>query len=339
MATRAYNELYLANAQTTLATLFDYAVNFKGENIDRIFAEFVASGISDQIGIGNPNVITGKSGIELYEDIKGSFGVKSNVVPYYSIDRTPEFWFGYYIAYAQWFINRSFRDISFSILPSEMLSLYSPYHEMNPQSFAEFVEQRVVASNHNLRTIRVRNGYGQTELANLSGVELRNIQSFEQCKNNISKAQFDTINSLSTRLNCNPNDLTQSYDLKQVLLDNQIKYIRDLERKKKDKDNQLRQIHNRFNSQQQQWVGNYITQFPFNNTVYYNNEYYINTNVFDSNLQNYWNNIQQGLDFAKFLTDYKPVKVIADSFGALNAKNLIELAYRLTEIINDINNK
>lgn len=317
MATRAYNELYLASAQTTLATMFDYAVNYKHDNIDLFFTEFVASGISDMFGLGNPNVITGKSGVELYHDIKNVFCIQTSSIQYISINRTPEFWFGYYLAYAQWYINRSFRDISFSILPSEMLSMYSLYHEIDPKNFAEFIEQKVINSNHNLKAIRTRNGYGQTELANLSGVEIRNIQSFEQCKNNIAKAQFDTLNSLSLRLNCSISDLTQSYNLKQILLNNQIKYIQ-------------------YSTQHRQMVENYINQFPYNSTAYYNNNYYINNNSFTTNLQNYWSNVKHGLDLVKLITDYKPVKLVSNGLGIINSINLIELTYKIAELTNDI---
>lgn len=346
MATHAYNELYLANAQTTLATMFDYAVNYKHDNIDQFFAEFVASGIADQFGMGYANVITGKSGVELYHDVKSVFCIQTYPVQYFSVNRTPEFWFGYYLAFAQWSTNRTFRDILFSVLPSDLLSLYNPYHEMAPQSFADLVEQRVVNSNNNLKMIRMRNGYGQTKLAKISGVEVRNIQSFEQCKNNITKAQFDTINSLSSRLNCTPNDLTQSYNLKQVLLDNNIKYFESLEKIKLDKDVRTKQINdnfvnfqNKINSQfsrdQQRLVENYINQFPYNSTACYNNNYYINNKAFNSNLKNYWDSVQQGLDIAKVATDCKPVKIVADSFGILNAKNVIELAYRIASLIDN----
>lgn len=346
MATHAYSEKYLSYAQTTLATMFDYAVNYMHDNIDQFFAQFVASGIADQFGMGYPNVITGKSGVELYHDVKNVFCIKTFPTQYFSVNRTPEFWFGYYLAYAQWSTNRTFRDILFSVLPSEMLSLYNPYHEMDPQNFADLIEQRVVNSNNNLKMIRMRNGYGQTELANISGVELRNIQSFEQRKNNITKAQFDTLNSLSSRLNCSPNDLTQSYDLKQKLLDIQIDYIQSLEKIKHDKDARTKQINDNFvnfqnkinkgfNIEQQRLVEKYINQFPYNSTAYYNNNYYINKEAFNSNLQNYWDSVQQGLDVAKEMTNCKPVKIVADSFGILNAKNVIELAYRIASLIDN----
>lgn len=344
MATHAYSELYLANAQTTLATMLDYAVNYKHEDVDQFFVQFVASGMADQFGSGNPNVITGKSGVELYNDVKNAFCIQTFPMQYSSITRTPEFWLGYYLAFAQWSINRTFRDISFSILPSEMLSLYNPYHEMSPQKFAEVVEQKVIEANNNLKTIRIRAGYGQTELANISGVELRNIQSFEQRKNNIAKAQFCTLNSLSSRLNCTPYDLTEAYNLKQRLLNSQIEYIQNLEEIKHKKDVRTKQIEDNFaniqnkinkNVDSERLVQNYITQFPYNYTAYCKNDYYINNLAFNSNLQNYWNNIQQGLDVAKVITDCKPVKIVANSFGIINAKNLIELSYRIVELIND----
>ena len=41
---RAYSELYLNNAMTTLATMLDYAVNIISNDIDQTFKKFVDSG-------------------------------------------------------------------------------------------------------------------------------------------------------------------------------------------------------------------------------------------------------------------------------------------------------
>lgn len=48
----SYDEIYLENAKTTLATLFDYAVNFKHIDIDDFAILFLKSNISNLFSIG-----------------------------------------------------------------------------------------------------------------------------------------------------------------------------------------------------------------------------------------------------------------------------------------------
>ena len=55
-----------SNAMVTLATMLDYAVNSNHENIDVIFKKFIDSGYSSIFEKGDPAIITGKSGVELY---------------------------------------------------------------------------------------------------------------------------------------------------------------------------------------------------------------------------------------------------------------------------------
>ena len=62
----------------------------------------------------------------------------------------------------------------------------------------------------NLQRIRKAIGLTQTELANKTGVELRSIQMYEQRKNDINKAQADTLLKLARFLGCNIEDLLEN---------------------------------------------------------------------------------------------------------------------------------
>ena len=76
---RAYSELYLNNAMNTLATMFDYAVNTIHIDIDITFKRFVDSDFASRFENGDPNVIAGKSGVELYWEInKTTFNSLNN---------------------------------------------------------------------------------------------------------------------------------------------------------------------------------------------------------------------------------------------------------------------
>ena len=49
----------------------------------------------------------------------------------------------------------------------------------------------------------------QTMLAEKSGVNIRIIQSYEQRKRDINKAQFSTVVKIAEALECNPVDLLE----------------------------------------------------------------------------------------------------------------------------------
>lgn len=89
---RAYNEFYLNNAMNTLATLLGYAVNIVHEDIDFVFKRFIDSGAAAHFENGDPNLIAGKSGVELYWTITEN---RDNpILAYQMLHRTPEFWLG-----------------------------------------------------------------------------------------------------------------------------------------------------------------------------------------------------------------------------------------------------
>ncbi len=95
MAIRAYSELYLGSAESSLAIAFDYALNSCGFKPDEFAELFIVSGISDKFGRGNPSVIAGKSGIELVRSIveKVDPGRKLPEAVF-SPNRSPEYWAG-----------------------------------------------------------------------------------------------------------------------------------------------------------------------------------------------------------------------------------------------------
>ena len=62
---RAYQEIYLSNAQAALGDAFDYAVNvchIPGEDFVTLF---LVSSVSKRMENGEPACLAGKSGIEL----------------------------------------------------------------------------------------------------------------------------------------------------------------------------------------------------------------------------------------------------------------------------------
>ena len=62
----------------------------------------------------------------------------------------------------------------------------------------------------NLKRIRVARGYSQKQLAEMSGVSLRAIQTYEQRQKDINKAQSDSLHRLAKTLDCKMEDLLEN---------------------------------------------------------------------------------------------------------------------------------
>lgn len=61
----------------------------------------------------------------------------------------------------------------------------------------------------NLRRMRLAAGYSQSELSRLSGVNIRNIQLYEQGVQDINRASASTLASLARPLACAIEDLME----------------------------------------------------------------------------------------------------------------------------------
>ena len=239
MEIRAYPADYLDNAMVTMATMLDYAVNVRFEHIDYFFHSFLLSPYAQQFERGNPTFITGKTGVELYRLVRLDFSYPPPV--YTSIDRTPEFWVGWCLAYYQWYANRTFQEIVAVVSLSEMRSWYPTLHEADIMRFVDAMNQRLATRPTNLELLRNRAGLSQSMLSQLSGVSLRSIQMYEQRQNDISRAQFNILNALARTLGCTIYDLMDSdVSLQQnpVMQDNPFmrKLHQDMERNQRERE-------------------------------------------------------------------------------------------------------
>ncbi|MCC8162869.1 MAG: helix-turn-helix transcriptional regulator [Lachnospiraceae bacterium] len=210
---RAYSESYLNNAKSCLAVFFDYAINDCAFSPDWLSKLFVTTGIAEQFERGNPAYIAGMSGVELAREVINlAYGRKELPEPYHYDGCSPEYWAGWALAEYQWYTGRRFRDI-FDRLPlSEIISMYTVYHEMDITSFIDSVEEkyRAVRREPKLKQIRESRGLSQNELAERSGVNVRSIRSYEQRGNEIDKAQAQTLYRLSRVLGCTVEDLLEN---------------------------------------------------------------------------------------------------------------------------------
>ena len=211
--THAYSESYLSNAKDRLSSFFDYLINDCGMKPDWTCSLFINTGYAEQFERGNPAYVSGMSGVELARAVvKTAYRSKELPDPTYSDECSPEYWAGWALAEYQWFTGRRFKDIFERIPISQIIGMYSVYHEMDITSFIDAMEENYSASNGDakLKRIRESRGLSQHELAEQSRVNLRNIQMYEQRGNDIDKAQARTLYKLSRVLGCSIEDLLEN---------------------------------------------------------------------------------------------------------------------------------
>ena len=127
------------------------------------------------------------------------------------VDRSPEYWSGWALAYYQWYSGCSFMDILSAVPLSEILRMYPVYHEMDIRQFVDRMDELLKKAypTTRLKSRRMTSGMSQSELAEDSGVALRQIQLFEQRQRDINSAAAITLLQLSKSLHCQMEDLLE----------------------------------------------------------------------------------------------------------------------------------
>lgn len=207
----AYSELYLSDAKRHLGDMFDYALGYCDLVPDFFSSVFASSSLASAFERGNPFVVAGMSGLELAErTLEGIIPEAPSLLQSAGDGRTPFYWAGWILAECQWASGKSFSSIFRAVPLSEILGLYPLYHEMDTSRFLEWMEERLKGQKEtNLRKLRLSAHLSQAQLAKASGINLRNIQMYEQRQNSIDKAQGTILLRLSRALGCGIEDLLE----------------------------------------------------------------------------------------------------------------------------------
>lgn len=208
----AYDRDYLYHAQRNLGHMIDFAVNTCDFDIDEYFQMFFASNVCRQFEEGNPAYLVGKTGCELVRLVVSEVREQEiDVQDVMYMDKTPEYWLGWALAYYVWLKNYKFSYVLQAMPSGEMLGMYDTLHEADISKFVTTVDYIVDLHYEHTALTRMRNnaGISQIELSRRTGVNLRVIQSYEQRLRDINKAQLSTVASLAKGLNCNPLDLME----------------------------------------------------------------------------------------------------------------------------------
>ncbi len=205
--------MYKDKAQSTLAEMFDYAINDYGLDGQEFIDLFMTSTISKRMEKGDVEVILGKSGIEnaidMISETKTMYRIAEPRVQY---ARSKEYWIGWAIAYYQWYSNRKYQDI-FEVLDYQNLTkMYKTLHECDLSKVCEVFDSYLLNAHPEtkLKRLRVDYGFSQSELSKESGVSLRSIQMYEQQHKDINKASAETILRLAKALGCDMEELMEN---------------------------------------------------------------------------------------------------------------------------------
>ena len=212
MAIRAYAESYLRFSQNILGHAVDFTVLSLNLKPDTFGNAFAVSSASKQFAGGNPRYIAGMNGCELARQVltetHTSFTDAEDAM---YLDKSPEYWSGWALAFCQWYTSRSFMEILTSFPLSRIISMYPVYHEMDISHLAEHLDTQIrkSAPGTRLKRARLNCGLSQSELAKDADVALRQIQLFEQRQRDINNAAAITLLRLSKSLHCRMEDLLE----------------------------------------------------------------------------------------------------------------------------------
>ena len=159
---------------------------------------------------GNPKYVSGISGTELVLTVLNQTGLQpkqhKSLTDY---DRSSEYWTGWILAYYQWYSGKSFETILKYLPAQEINKMYNPLHEAPEQKFIEIANKIIFekAKSSRLQELRKMAGLTQKKLADLSGVNLRTLQQYENQSKDINKASANTLLSLCKVLACDVEDI------------------------------------------------------------------------------------------------------------------------------------
>ena len=212
MAIRAYDELYLPGAQNILGHAADFAIMTLAIEPDVFGNALAVSESAKQFSEGNPRYVAGMNGCEFARVVLDDVGTAyPEAEDEMYLDKSPEYWAGWALAYYQWSTALSFMEILRAVSLEDIIRMYPLYHEMDLSHFADQMNHllKKVYPQTRLRDRRSNCGLSQSELSAEADVPLRQIQLFEQGQRDINKTSAMTLLKLSKELHCKMEDLLE----------------------------------------------------------------------------------------------------------------------------------
>ena len=141
--THAYSEMYLEDAMRTLGEAVDFALCDQGLSPVELTTILLNSFEIRQFERGVARVVCGMSGDELAREIIASAGLSPvecrETYPFY---RSPQYWAGWVLAYAQWMCSLCFSDLLEVAPLDRIIGSHHPLHEASEDKFAQIVIEK-----------------------------------------------------------------------------------------------------------------------------------------------------------------------------------------------------
>lgn len=211
MVTHSYSKTYLPYVAENLGTMLEYsaACGFKP---DVFWNRFVLSDVAKGIEKGTVRFLVGYSAIDLANYVSNTVSASKPVLslkPF--LNRSACYWAGWVLAQYQYHSGKTFFDINKALPIETVLKMYNVLHEADITKFFDIADERIgnMKSQTKLKRIRLARVISQKELAERSGVDIRSIQMYEQRRNDINKAQAETLLKLSKVLGCTIEELLE----------------------------------------------------------------------------------------------------------------------------------
>lgn len=216
MLIKSYDKTYLEDVSDNLGLMLEYAVACGYDPIV-IWEMFVSSKVAMEIEKGNPKYLSGYSAKDYLAIVVNTSPAYERMLSDkimsgdYAIKNDMYYWAGSAIARFQYESGLSFFNINKYMPIQTVLDMYETLHEADIQKFIDLATDRVKREKPetNLKIIRRASGMTQQELSERSLVDLRSIQMYEQRRNDINKAQVDTLYKLARTLGCKIEDLLE----------------------------------------------------------------------------------------------------------------------------------
>ena len=207
--THAYSEIYLEDAMDSMGVMLDYVVYDQKINPDTFFKMFIDTGFARKIELGDPSVISGKSGIEIawgvLEEAKYD---EALFEPEPKTDRSDMYWVGWLLAYFQWHENISFKKIWESIPLYDIRKMYHPYHEADISKSVELLKKMLRKPEKiDIAKYRRFKGLTQAELAKKAHMSISQLQRLEYGERKTENLTLRSALSLANALGIDVEEL------------------------------------------------------------------------------------------------------------------------------------
>lgn len=192
--------------------LFHASAASDGLSEDSILKMFIVSGYASRFEAGDPVLLSGMSGAELFYSIMEKCSeyrfLRCN--PGMISIKDERYYTGRLLACYQRSSRLPFSEILSAVSCARLIALYPDFSKLPLNEACVMLDDMILSrrsSATKLQAYRKRLGLSQKELAAYSGVNIRTLQQYEIGDKDINRAAADKVAALSRTLYCSPCDL------------------------------------------------------------------------------------------------------------------------------------